>query len=95
MIQLKKEGGFFRSFSEKEINQTSSYFKIDEYPAGSVPSKPGESLGLIGVMVSGEAILEEKTEMKGKWIVLRSKTTSHQALITKGFSFSCYRQIFF
>jgi CRP-like cAMP-binding protein len=76
MIQLKKEGGFFRSFSEKEINQTSSYFKIDEYPAGSVPSKPGESLGLIGVMVSGEAILEEKTEMKGKWIV--------QARMTRG-----------
>jgi CRP-like cAMP-binding protein len=76
MIEIKNEGGFFRSFSEEEIDQASSYFKIDEYAAGSVPSKPGEPLGLIGIMVSGEAILEEKTEMKGKWIV--------QARITRG-----------
>jgi CRP-like cAMP-binding protein len=76
MIQIKKEGGFFRLFSEEEIDQTSSYFKISEYPAGSVASKPGEPLDLMGIMVSGEAILEEETEMKGKWIV--------QARMTRG-----------
>ena len=76
MIQLKKEGGFFRLFSEEEIDQTSSYFKISEYPAGAVVSKAGEPLDLMGILVSGEAIYEEETEMKGKWIV--------QARMTRG-----------
>lgn len=76
MIQLKNEGGFFRLFSEEEIGQTSLYFKISEYPAGSVPAKPDEPLNLMGIMVSGEAILEEKTQMHGKWIV--------QARMTRG-----------
>jgi CRP-like cAMP-binding protein len=76
MLQLQREGGFFRLFSEEEIVQTSSYFKISEYPAGSVPSKPGESLDLMGIMVSGEAILEEEAEVTGKWIV--------QARMTRG-----------
>jgi CRP-like cAMP-binding protein len=76
MIQIKEEGGFFRSFSEEEIDQTSSYFKISEYPAGSLAAKPGEPLDLMGIMVSGEAIFEEETEMKGKWIV--------QARMTRG-----------
>jgi CRP-like cAMP-binding protein len=76
MIQLKNEGGFFRLFSEEEIVQISSYFKILEYTAGSVPSKPGEFLNLMGILIYGEAIFEEETEMKGKWIV--------QARMTRG-----------
>jgi len=56
-------------FSEEEIDRISSYFKISEYPAGSVPVKAGEPLNLMGILVSGEAIYEEETEMKGKWIV--------------------------
>jgi CRP-like cAMP-binding protein len=76
MMQLKKEGGFFRLFSEEEIGKTSSYFKISNYPAGTVAVKASQSLGLMGIMVSGEAILEEETEVKGKWIV--------QARMTRG-----------
>ncbi len=76
MVELKNDGGFFRSFSEEELGQLSSYFKVIEYPAGSVPAKPGESLSMMGVMVSGEAIYEEETEMTGKWIV--------QARMTRG-----------
>ena len=76
MIQIKEEGGFFRSFSEEEIDQTSPYFKISEYLSGSLAAKPGEPLDLMGIMVSGEAILEEETEMKDKWIV--------QARMTRG-----------
>jgi CRP-like cAMP-binding protein len=76
MLQIQKEGGFFRLFSEEEIDRTSSYFKISEYPAGSVPSKPGEPLDLMGIMISGEAILEEEMEVKGKWVV--------QARMTRG-----------
>ena len=76
MIQIKNEGGFFRLFSEEEIGLTSTYFKISEYPAGSIPAKPGVPLNLMGIMVSGEAIYEEETELKGKWIV--------QARMTRG-----------
>ena len=76
MVQIKKEGGFFRSFSEEEIGQTSSYFKISEYLAGSVVAKPREPLNLMGILVSGEAIYEEETELKGRWIV--------QARMTRG-----------
>ncbi len=76
MIQIKKESGFFRLFSEEEIGLTSTYFNILEYPAGSVPAKPGEPLNLMGVMVSGEAIYQEETDLKGKWIV--------QARMTRG-----------
>jgi CRP-like cAMP-binding protein len=76
MVQIKKEGGFFRSFSEEEITLTSAYFKIAEYPAGSIPAKPREPLNLMGILVSGEAIYEEETELKGKWIV--------QARMTRG-----------
>jgi CRP-like cAMP-binding protein len=76
MVQIKKEGGFFRSFSEEEIALTSAYFKISEYPAGSIPAKPREPLDLMGVLVSGEAVYEEETELKGKWIV--------QARMTRG-----------
>jgi CRP-like cAMP-binding protein len=76
MVQIKNEGGFFRSFSEEEISLASTYFKISEYPAGSVPAKPREPLNLMGIMVSGEAIYEEETELKGKWIV--------QARMTRG-----------
>jgi CRP-like cAMP-binding protein len=76
MVQIKKEGGFFRSFSEEEIGVASTYFKISEYPAGSVPAKPREPLNLMGILVSGEAIYEEETELKGKWIV--------QARMTRG-----------
>lgn len=63
-------------FSEEEIDQISSYFKLSEYPAGSVASKPGEPLELMGIMVSGEALYEEETEMQGKWII--------QARMTRG-----------
>ena len=76
MIQLKNESGFFRILTEEEINQTSSYFKISEYPAGSVASKPDEPLDLMGIVISGEVIFEEKTEMEGRWIV--------QARLTRG-----------
>jgi CRP-like cAMP-binding protein len=76
MVQIKKEGGFFRLFSDKEIDLTSTFFKILEYPAGSVASKPDEPLDLMGIVISGEVIFEEKTEMKGKWIV--------QARLTRG-----------
>ena len=76
MIQIKKEGGFFRLFSEEEIELTSAYFKILEYPAGSLAAKPGEPLNLMGIMVSGEAIYEEETEFKGKWVM--------QARMTRG-----------
>ncbi len=76
MQQLQKEGGFFRQFSDEEIGRTSSYFTISEYPAGSIPSKPGEPVDLMGIMVSGEAILEEETEVEGRWIV--------QARMTRG-----------
>ena len=76
MVQIKEEGGFFRLFSDKEIDLTSTYFKILEYPSGSVASKPDEPLDLMGIVISGEVILEEKTEMKDKWIV--------QARLTRG-----------
>lgn len=76
MLQIKEEGGFFRSFSEEEIRVTSEYFKVLEYPAESVPAKPREPLNLMGILVSGEAIYEEETELKGKWIV--------QARMTRG-----------
>ena len=76
MNQFKKEGGFFRLFSKEEIDLTSTYFKILEYPAGSVPAKAGEPLKLMGIMVSGEAIYQEETDIKGKWIV--------QARMTRG-----------
>jgi len=76
MIQLKKEGGFFRILNEEEIDKTSSYFKISEYPAGSVASKPDQPLDLMGIVISGEVIFEEKTEMEGRWIV--------QARLTRG-----------
>ncbi len=76
MLQIQKEGGFFRLFSKEEIDKTSSYFTIAEYPAGSVPSKPGVPLDLMGIMISGEAILEEQAEGNGKWVV--------QARMTRG-----------
>ncbi|MBL7032379.1 MAG: Crp/Fnr family transcriptional regulator [Nitrospira sp.] len=75
MIQIKEEGGFFRVFSKEELDLTSTYFKLLEYPAGSVPAKSGEPLNLMGIVVSGEAIYEEETEF-GKWIV--------QARMTRG-----------
>jgi len=76
MLEIKKEGGFFRTFSEEEIGVMSGYFKLAEYPAGSVPAKPREPLELMGVLISGEAIYEEETDLKGKWIV--------QARMTRG-----------
>jgi len=76
MIQLKEERGFFRVLSEEDIDKTSSYFKISEYPAGSVASNPDEPLDLMGIVISGEVIFEEKTEMEGRWIV--------QARLTRG-----------
>ena len=63
-------------FSKEEIGHTSSYFRISEYPAGSVAAKPNEPLNLMGILVSGEAIFEEETEVKGKWGV--------QARMTRG-----------
>ena len=62
MNQFKNEGGFFRLFNEEEIDQTSSYFKISEYSAGSVPSKPGEPLDLMGIVISGEERLAKPDE---------------------------------
>lgn len=76
MLQIRTEGGFFRTFSEEEIGVMSAYFTISEYPAGSVPAKPRQPLDLMGILVSGEAIYEEETELKGKWIV--------QARMTRG-----------
>ena len=74
MLQLQEEGSVFRLFSEEEIDRTSSYFDIYDYPAGSIVSKPGEPLDMMGIMVSGEATLEEETELKGNWFVLARMT---------------------
>jgi CRP-like cAMP-binding protein len=74
MLDLQKEGGVFRSFSKEAIEQTASYFAVYHYPAGSIASKPGEPLDMMGVIVSGEVILEEKTEPKGNWFVMARMT---------------------
>jgi CRP-like cAMP-binding protein len=74
MLQLKKEGAVFRLFSKEDIDRISSYFDVYQYPAGSIPSKPGEPLDMMGIIVSGKVILEEKTEPKGNWIVMASMT---------------------
>ena len=84
MFQLAKEGHVFRLFSDEEIGLLSSQFKIYNYPAGEIVSEPGEALKMLGILVSGEVFLEEKTELKGNWIVLydmkRGSILAHPSL---------------
>ncbi|GAG66725.1 unnamed protein product [marine sediment metagenome] len=84
MFQLAEEGHVFRLFSEEEVGRLSSDFKIYNYPAGEIVAKPGEALKMMGILVSGEVFLEEKTELKGNWIVLydmkRGSILAHPSL---------------
>jgi signal-transduction protein with cAMP-binding, CBS, and nucleotidyltransferase domain len=65
MFQLAEEGHVFRLFGDEEVDLLSSHFKIYNYPAGEIVLKPGEDLKMLGILVSGDVFLEEKTELKG------------------------------
>ena len=69
MFQLAEEGHVFRLFSDEEVDLLSAHFRIYNYPAGEIVSKPGETLKMLGILVSGEVFLEEKTELKGNCVV--------------------------
>lgn len=74
MLELKEEGSVFRLLDKDEIRRISSYFDVFEFPAGTKLSMPGESLDMLGIIVSGEVWLEEEMELKGHWIVLARMT---------------------
>ena len=82
--ELKKDGSVFRLFSDDELDELSRHFKIYKYPAGTTVMKPGEVLGMLGVLVSGEVVLEEEMELKGNWTVLydlkRGSILAHPSL---------------
>ena len=70
MLELRKEGRVFRLFTEDDINQIAPHFKAYNFPEGAVVTKPGEQIDMMGIIVSGEVVVEEETELKGNWIVL-------------------------
>ena len=88
MLELKNEGAVFRLFSEEEIDRICSYFSLFTFFGGEIVLKPGEALDLLGVVVSGEFILEEKTALKGNWIVLsnmkRGSIIAHPSIFDSG-----------
>ena len=70
MGELKESGSVFRLYRDEELDVLSSYFSIYRYPAGATVMRPGEVLEMLGILVSGEVILEEEMELKGNWTVL-------------------------
>ncbi len=80
MLQLKGEGSVFRLFDDDEINRVASYFEINTFPTGSIIPKPDEPFEMLAIMVSGEVVVEGKTEMKGTQVALSRMTRG--ALIT-------------
>ncbi len=70
MQQLKEEGSIFRFFTDADIEQTYPYFSVFEFYKGVTISDPGESIDIMGIIVSGEVMLEEEHEFKGNWLVL-------------------------
>jgi CRP-like cAMP-binding protein len=74
MLELQKEGRVFRLFTEDDIYQIAPHFKAYNFPEGSVVTKPCEPMDMMGMMVSGEVVVEEETELKGNWIVLARLT---------------------
>lgn len=84
MQEMKKNGSIFRLFSDEELDTMSRYFTVYEYPTGTTVMKPGEVLEMLGILVSGEVILEEEMELKGNWTVLydlkRGSILAHPSL---------------
>lgn len=84
MQELKKNGSVFRLFSDEELDIISRYFRVYEYPAGTTVMNPGEVLEMLGILVSGEVIIEEEMELKGNWTVLydlkRGSLLAHPSL---------------
>jgi CRP-like cAMP-binding protein len=74
MLQLKEEGSVFRLLDDDEINRAASYFEIFTFPAGSIIPKPHEPFEMLAIMVSGEVVVEGKTEMKGTQVALSRMT---------------------
>jgi len=70
MYQLAQERHFFRLFSREELSRISTYFGHHAYPAGKVVSEPAAPLKMLGVILSGELIIEEQGGLKGHWITL-------------------------
>ena len=70
MQSLKEDGSVFRLYSDGELDRIARYFSTYSYPGGMTVMQPGQDLQMLGVIVSGEVILEEEMELKGNWTVL-------------------------
>lgn len=70
VLKLKEDGSVFRLFSSGELELLLPYLSLYEYPAGTTVLRPGEVIEMLGVLVSGEVVLEEEMKLKGNWTVL-------------------------
>jgi CRP-like cAMP-binding protein len=84
MGEFKEEKSVFRLFDDGELDRLSPYFRVFEYPRGTIVMEPGEALETLGVLVSGEVLLEEEMDLKGNWTVLydlkRGSILAHPSL---------------
>ena len=65
MLELRKEGRVFRLFTEDDINQIAPHFKAYNFPEGSVVTKPGEQIDMMGIIVPERSLLRKKQNLKG------------------------------
>jgi CRP-like cAMP-binding protein len=70
VLKLKEDGSIFRLYGEEDLEVILPYLSLHEYPAGTTITRPGEVVDMLGVLVSGEVILEEEMKLKGNWTVL-------------------------
>jgi len=84
VLKLKEDGSIFRLYSEKDLELILPYLSLYEYPAGMTVTRPGEVVEMLGVLVSGEVIMEEEMKLKGNWTVLydmkRGSILAHPSL---------------
>ena len=70
VLKLKEEGSVFRLYTDEELELILPYLAMYEYPAGVIVMQAGEVIDMLGVLVSGEVLLEEEMKLKGNWTVL-------------------------
>jgi len=58
----------FDLMEDQEIKKIAEFFELVRYPAGTIVLKEGEMINYIGIIASGELILERQGKFVGKWI---------------------------